>query len=90
MSDVSKNDWKGLWSILWRTLILGPIVWIIGMVLLFLVLALLIMPPFYAVLAFLTGNWLSGILALAGWLAVLHFRRPILRWTLQGIEYGDF
>jgi len=89
MSGVSKNDWKGLWAVLWRTLILGPIVWILGLVLLFLVLALLIVPPFYAVLAFFNGDWLFGILALTGWLVVLRFRRPMLRWTLKGIEYGD-
>jgi len=88
MSGVSKNDWKGLWAILWRTLILAPILWILGLVLLSLVLAVLILPPFYVVLAFFVGDWLLGILTLIGWLVVLRFSRPMLRWTLEGIEYG--
>jgi len=88
MSSVSKSDWKGLWSVLWRTLILGPVVWILGLALLALVFAAFILPPFYVVLAFFTGDWFCGILTLTGWLIVLCFRRPILRWALEGIEYG--
>jgi len=88
MSGVSKNDWKGLWAVFWRTFVFGPAVWIFGLALLLLVFAAFILPPLYAVLAFFTGDWFWGILALTGWLIVLRFRRPILHWALEGIECG--
>lgn len=73
----------------WRILIFGPIVWILGLALLLLVMTAFVVPPIYAILAFYTGDWLFGIVALAGWAVVLRFRRPLLRWTLEGIEYGS-
>jgi len=88
MLGLTKNDLKGLWAVLWRSLILGPVIWILGTALLTLVIAAFFVPPIYAVLAFYTGDWLVGILALITWFVFLHFRRPILRWTLQGIEFG--
>ncbi|MBE0545552.1 MAG: hypothetical protein IH623_29805 [Verrucomicrobia bacterium] len=89
MPGLTKNDWRGLWSVLWRILILGPIVWILGLALLLLVLAAFVVPPIYAILALYTGDWLFGIVALAGWAVVLRFRRPLLRWTFEVIEYGS-
>ena len=87
MSRLTKNDWKGLWAILWRVLIFGPVLGILGLVLFFLVIAAFVAPPFYAGFAFFAGDWIFGIIALAVWAVVLRFRRPILRWTLEGIEH---
>jgi hypothetical protein len=88
MVGLTKNDCKGLWAILWRTLIFGPILWIVGLLLLMSVLGAFIVPPIYAVLAFFTGDWLWGITALIAWLVVLRFRKPLLRWAFEGIEHA--
>lgn len=34
MPGLTKNDWKGLWAILWRNLGFGPVVWLSGLLLL--------------------------------------------------------
>jgi hypothetical protein len=26
MPGLTKNDWKGLWAILWRTVVFGPVI----------------------------------------------------------------
>jgi hypothetical protein len=57
--------------------------------LLLLVVAAFVASPLYAALAFLTGDWLFGCAALIAWLVVLRFRRPVLRWTFEGIEYAS-
>jgi hypothetical protein len=89
MLGLSKNEWKGLWAILWRVLLLGPIVGIIGIAWLQVVFAALFLPPFYAAFAYYSGDWLFGVATLIGWLIVLRFGRPLLRWTFQGIEYAS-
>lgn len=89
MPDLTKNEWRGLWAILWRVLIFGPILGILGLALLLLVVAAFVAPPPYAALALLTGDWLKGAAALIGWFVVLHFRRPILRWTFEGMAYSS-
>lgn len=88
MPRLTKNDWKGLWSVLWRVLILGPIVGLFGLVLLAVVIAAFTAPPAYAALAFLSGDWVLGIAALAAWSVALRFRRQILHWTLEGIQHA--
>lgn len=60
MPGLTKNEWKGLWAILWRVLIFGPILGILGLAVLLLVIAAFVAPPPYAALAFLTGEWLKG------------------------------
>ena len=89
MRGLTKNDCKGLWAILWRVLIFGPILWTLGLALLLLVIAAFVAPPLYAAVAFFTSDWLSGIAALIVWLILLRLRRRILRWALEGIEYGS-
>ena len=88
MARLTKDDYKGLWAVLWRVLILGPILWILGLALLVLVMGAFVAPPLYAALAFFTGDWVFGVAALIGWFVVLRFRRPLLRWALEGIEYA--
>jgi hypothetical protein len=89
MPGLTKNEWRGLWAILWRVLIFGPILGILGLALLLLVIAAFVAPPPYAALAFLTGDWLKGSAALLGWFVLLRFRRPILRWTFEGMAYAS-
>ena len=89
MPDLTKNEWRGLWAIFWRVLILGPILGVLGLALLVLVIAAFVVPPLHAALAFLTGDWLEGAAALIGWFVVLRFRRPILRWAFEGMEYAS-
>ena len=74
---------------LWRIVIFGPFVWILGLAVLFLVITAFAGLPIYAILAFCTGDWAFGIAALAGWTVVLRFGRPLLRWTFEGIQYGS-
>lgn len=89
MPRLTKNEWKGLWALLWRVLIFGPIVGLFGLALLLLVMAAFIGLPLYAVFAFFAGYWLQGIVALGAWAVVLRFRKPILHWTLEGIEHAS-
>ena len=89
MPGSTTNARKGLCALLWRILVFGPIVWAVGSILLVLVMSAFVAPPIYAALAFFTGDWLLGIAALIPWFVVLRFRRPILRWTLEGIEYAS-
>jgi hypothetical protein len=89
MFGLTKNDCRGLWAVLWRVLILVPIAWILGLVLLVTVLSVLIASPFYAVILFLEGHWLLGPLVFLGWLPVFRYRTGIMRWLLDGIEYAS-
>jgi hypothetical protein len=89
MPRLSTNDWKGLWAVLWRVLVLCPILWIVGTALLLVVMAALVVPPFYVAFTIITGDWLFAGAALLGWFVVLRFRSSLLRWTLQGIKYGS-
>ena len=88
MARLAKDECKGLWAILWRVLLFAPICWLLGSAWLLVVMAAYIAAPVYAALAFFAEDWVLGAAALAVWLVVLRFRRPILRWTLEGIEYG--
>jgi hypothetical protein len=89
MEHSRRTDWKSLWGILWRVLLLGPIFGLLGLALLLLVIGAFAAPPLYAVFAFVSGDWLLGIVAVVAWAVVLYFRRPILRWALEGIEYAS-
>ena len=89
MRGLTKNDWKGLFAVICCALIFGPILWTFGFALLVLVVAAFIVPPLYAAVFFFDGDWLYGIAALIIWIIALRFRRPMMRWTLQGIEYGS-
>ena len=89
MPGLTKNDYRGLWGVLWRVLVFGPIIWLLGLALLALVIGAFLAPPIYAGFALLSGDWLLGSAVLIPWFVLLSFSRPILRWTLEGIEYGS-
>ena len=48
MPQLTKIDWKSLWGILWRVLLLAPVLWVLGLALLVIVLGAFIVPPFSA------------------------------------------
>jgi hypothetical protein len=87
MPRLTKHEWGSLWTILWRVLLVAPVLWVLGFALLVLVLAGLVAPPFYAASAFISGHWLLGIVALTAWIVILRFRRPLLGWVMQGSEH---
>jgi hypothetical protein len=87
---MTKIEWQSLWRILWRVVLVGPVLWLLGLGWMLLVLAAFVAPPILAVGAFLNGSWFSLMSVLAIWLVALRFGRPVLRWTFQGIEWASF
>lgn len=81
--------WKVLWSMLWRTLAFGPVLFILGLTLLTLTLALVILPPIYAAVFFMSSDVFYGLFLLSGWILFLHWMRP--RWgkLLAGMEHAS-
>jgi hypothetical protein len=90
MPRLTKHDWQGLWAILWRVLVLCPVLWTFGFAWLVLVLTALVLPPIWAVCTCLNGDWLVGLLVAAVWPMTWRYYRRILAWTFQGIEYASF
>jgi len=86
---MTKAEWQALWRILWRVVLVGPVLWLLGLGWMLLVLAAFIAPPIFAVDAFLNGSWFPLMSALALWLVVLRFGRTVLRRTFQGIEWAS-
>jgi hypothetical protein len=78
-----------LWSLLWRTLIIGPILMPFGMVFLAGVVASILGPPFYVCILFMHGRYFVGPFLFVAWLVWLRFGLKLLRWTLRGIEYSS-
>ena len=89
MRRLSASEFRGLWAVLWRVLIFGPILGVFGLAFLLLVLGVWTLPPIYALYAFYSGDWLPGLASLVGWAIVVRFGKPVLKWTLQGIEYAS-
>jgi hypothetical protein len=85
---LTKEEWKSLWGILWRVLVFGPILFPIGAILFSLVVALLLFPPCYAVLAIATGDILLGLAVAAVWLVLLRLTLRLRRKLFEGIEYA--
>lgn len=90
MPSLTKNDWKGLWAILWRSLVFGPIVWTTGSLLLTLLIAAFVAPPIYGVFAFLAGEWVLDLAALIPWFILLRFRRSICVGLLRASNVEAF
>lgn len=78
-----------LWAVLWRMLLLTPLLWVLGLVLLASVIAAFVAPPVCAACAFVSGERVFALEILVPWILLLSFGRPVLRWTLQGIEYAS-
>jgi len=84
---LTKAEWKSLWAVLWRGLIIAPFLWVIGLVMFLAVLTVFLAPAAYVAYAFIIGDWFFGALALIGWFMLIRFGWPLLRWVFQGIEY---
>jgi hypothetical protein len=77
-----------LWSLLWRLLILGPVLMTIGLCLLVGMIASMIAPPVYAISLVVGGDFLLGLAVLAGWVLWLPWGCRLWRWMMQGQEYA--
>ena len=78
-----------LWSLLWWTLIIGPILMPFGLLFLFVVVASILAPPIYVCALLIEGHYFVGPALLVGWLFWLRFGLRLLRWLLQGIEWSS-
>ncbi len=78
-----------LWSLLWRTLIIGPILMPFGLAFLLLVFASILAPPIYVCTLFVEGQYFAASALLVAWLSWLRSGLRLLRWMLQGIEYSS-
>jgi hypothetical protein len=78
-----------LWSLFWWTLLIGPILMPIGLIVLIAVIVSILHPPIYTIFLFLDGRFFVGGLLLAAWLIWLRFGLRLLRWLLQGVESAD-
>lgn len=86
---LSKSEWAGLWAILWRMVVFGPILMPLGVALFLGTVVGIFAPPGYALIAFITGDYVSGLLILAGWLIFMRLTRRLRRQLLAGIEYSS-
>jgi hypothetical protein len=78
-----------LWSVLWRTLIFGPILMPLGAAALAAVLASIFASPVFIGILFIEGHYFLAPVALVGWLFWLRTGFRLLRWMLQGMEYSS-
>ena len=79
---------KGLWSLCWRMILFVP-VGLIGLAAVVVVLGLTVLPPIYAIIAFIDGRWLMGLLSLIVWLVWLRFGGRARRFVTEGFEHGS-
>jgi hypothetical protein len=85
----SRIPWGPLWFVLWRLLIFGPILMLIGVLVLAAVIASFVAPPFYAFSLAIEGRFITGAVVFLIWLGWLVSGRKLLRWLLQGMEYSS-
>ena len=86
---LTRNDWKGLWSVFWRAILIAPLLQVLGLAALLLAMALVASPPCYAIVAFASGDNLLGIACLIAWLIILRLTRRLRRWLLEGFEHSS-
>ena len=85
---LTKNDWRGLWAVLWRFLLFGPILLPIGFVILVVAMAATVAPFAYAAVLMTSGHFLLGMLLAFLWSAALWLARPVFDWLFEGLEYA--
>jgi hypothetical protein len=83
-----REDLRGLWSIAWRALVVGPVVVPLGYAVLVLVMASLVLPPLYAGICLCAGDYVLGGLVVAGWAVWLRFAPRLLKPVLENWRYG--
>ena len=84
--DLTNQDWKGLWAVLWRLALFGTILLPVCIALLTFFFAFLLVPPVYAILVFAAGD--EGSLHDVVWLASMAFGRRLLRRLFAGMSEG--
>ena len=87
MLGLTKDDARGFWAVVWRALLLMPIMWGAGIALLVGVLFVFIGLPVQCMISFIFGDWFQGLIEFAIWITALRYGRPLLRWTFQGYEW---
>ena len=85
-SQITCEDWKGLWSILWRFLILGPLLLPIGLAFFAAAIALALGPLCFGVYLILSDHFVWGILVCVIWALALRKSRRLFERLLEGIE----
>ena len=87
---ITREDFSGLWSLLWRVVLFGTVLLPLGAALLVLLLAWVCGPPVYAVACFVDGRPFLGLGVVLGWLISLRLARGrgLLRRFSEGIEYA--
>jgi hypothetical protein len=84
---LSLGEWKSLWGVLWRALLLGPILFPIGACLLALVVGFLLGPPVYAAALILEAHWIFATALAATWFGLVCRARPIVKTIFDGFEW---
>ena len=85
---MTAEEWKGLWAILWRFLILGPLLLPLGLCIFALIVAIVLGPFGFAIHLFLTDRPLRAILVVLVWATVLRKSRRLFEKLLEGIEHA--
>ena len=83
------KHFKGLWALFWRMILFVP-VGLFGFAALALVLALTVVPPAYAVIAFIGGRFLLGLMSLMIWIVWFRFGGCVRLWVLEGFEHASW
>jgi hypothetical protein len=78
-----------LLSLLWWTLIIGPLLMPFGLIFLVIVFASILCPPILVCTLLIDGHYFIGPALLVGWSFWLRFGLRLLRWLLQGIEWSS-
>jgi hypothetical protein len=85
---LTRKDLLGLWSVLWRLLLFGPILLPLGFALLVIVLGFATLPPFYALIFIINGKVFMGIGVAIVWFILFRLSRRLLRRLTEGVEYA--
>ena len=87
------QDWKGLWAVLWRLALFGTILLPVFIALLTFLIAFLLVPPMFAIIAFADGEVVRGTVVAVLWLVSVIYGRRLLRRLFAGMcegwEYGS-
>jgi hypothetical protein len=89
VKSASRTSKWPLWSLLWGTLIIGPVLMPFGALCLLAAFASILCPPIYVCTLLIEGHYFFGPALLIGWLFWLRFGFRFLRWLLQGIEWSS-
>lgn len=87
-SRITSDELKGLWGILWRFLLLGPILLPLGLALFVLAIAISFAPIAFGVYLMCSEHVVWGIVVCLAWMTVLRMSRRLFQKLLDGVEYA--